>query len=64
MGPVYAGLLRAAGIEVWTIDTIRANALRVEGASGDSRKPGGTGEVGVEHAQRPAPLFVQISRDL
>ena len=42
MGSVYAGLLAAAGNEVWAIDTwrehidaIRANGLRVEGASGD-----------------------------
>jgi 2-dehydropantoate 2-reductase len=42
MGSVYAGLLGAAGNEVWAIDTwcehidaIRANGLRVEGASGD-----------------------------
>jgi 2-dehydropantoate 2-reductase len=42
MGSVYAGLLGAAGHEVWAIDTwkehvdaMRANGLRVEGASGD-----------------------------
>jgi 2-dehydropantoate 2-reductase len=42
MGSVYAGLLAAAGHEVWACDTwrehidaIRANGLRVEGASGD-----------------------------
>jgi 2-dehydropantoate 2-reductase len=42
MGSVYAGLLGAAGHEVWAIDTwrehvdaIRAAGLRVEGASGD-----------------------------
>ncbi len=42
MGSVYAGLLAAAGNEVWAIDTwrehvdaIRAKGLRVEGASGD-----------------------------
>jgi 2-dehydropantoate 2-reductase len=42
MGSVYAGLLAAAGHEVWAIDTwrehidaIRARGLRVEGASGD-----------------------------
>ena len=42
MGSVYAGLLAAAGNEVWAIDmwrdhidAIRANGLRVEGASGD-----------------------------
>ena len=42
MGSVYAGLLAAAGNEVWAIDTwkehidaIRAGGLRVEGASGD-----------------------------
>jgi 2-dehydropantoate 2-reductase len=42
MGSVYAGLLGAAGHEVWAIDTwrehidaIRAVGLRVEGASGD-----------------------------
>jgi 2-dehydropantoate 2-reductase len=42
MGSVYAGLLSAAGHEVWAIDswrehveTMRANGLRVEGASGD-----------------------------
>jgi len=42
MGSVYAGLLGAAGHEVWAIDTWRehveamlANGLRVEGASGD-----------------------------
>ena len=42
MGSVYAGLLAAAGNEVWAIDTreehiaaIRDHGLRVEGASGD-----------------------------
>ena len=42
MGSVYAGLLAAAGNEVWAVDTwqehidaIRARGLRVEGASGD-----------------------------
>ncbi len=42
MGSVYAGLLAAAGNEVWAIDrwqehvsAINANGLRVEGASGD-----------------------------
>ena len=42
MGSVYAGLLAGAGHEVWAVDswrehvdTIRANGLRVEGASGD-----------------------------
>jgi len=42
MGSVYAGLLASAGHEVWAIDrwrehidAIRANGLRVEGASGD-----------------------------
>ena len=42
MGSVYAGLLAAAGNEVWAIDTwqehidsIRERGLRVEGASGD-----------------------------
>ncbi len=42
MGSVYAGLLGAAGNEVWAVDTwerhveaIRAHGLRVEGASGD-----------------------------
>jgi 2-dehydropantoate 2-reductase len=42
MGSVYAGLLAAAGHEVWASDTwgehieaIRKNGLRVEGASGD-----------------------------
>ena len=42
MGSVYAGLLAAAGNEVWAIDTwrehidaIRTRGLRVEGASGD-----------------------------
>lgn len=42
MGSVYAGLLGAAGNDVWAIDTwhehvsaIRAGGLRVEGASGD-----------------------------
>jgi len=42
MGSVYAGLLAAAGHEVWAIDrwrehidAIRAGGLRVEGASGD-----------------------------
>jgi 2-dehydropantoate 2-reductase len=42
MGSVYAGLLAAAGHEVWAVDSwrehidaIRANGLRVEGASGD-----------------------------
>src|SRR5215475_8227877 len=42
MGSVYAGLLASAGHEVWAIDSwrehveaMRANGLRVEGASGD-----------------------------
>ena len=42
MGSVYAGLLAAAGHEVWAVDTWREhveamqkNGLRVEGASGD-----------------------------
>jgi 2-dehydropantoate 2-reductase len=42
MGSVYAGLLGAAGNDVWAVDTwephveaIRAHGLRVEGASGD-----------------------------
>ncbi len=42
MGSVYAGLLASAGHEVWAIDrwrehidAIRANGLRLEGASGD-----------------------------
>ncbi|MGI5127988.1 ketopantoate reductase family protein [Pseudonocardia sp. CA-107938] len=42
MGSVYAGLLAAAGNEVWAVDTwtehidaIRRKGLRVEGASGD-----------------------------
>jgi 2-dehydropantoate 2-reductase len=42
MGSVYAGLLGAAGHEVWAVDSwrehvvaIRAGGLRVEGASGD-----------------------------
>ena len=42
MGSVYAGLLAAAGHEVWAVDSwrahvdaMRANGLRVEGASGD-----------------------------
>lgn len=42
MGSVYAGLLGAAGHEVWAVDrweehvaAIRAHGLRVEGASGD-----------------------------
>ncbi|MBI1943124.1 MAG: 2-dehydropantoate 2-reductase [Betaproteobacteria bacterium] len=42
MGSVYAGLLASAGHEVWAIDTwqehveaMRAQGLRVEGASGD-----------------------------
>jgi 2-dehydropantoate 2-reductase len=42
MGSVYAGLLAAAGHDVWAVDTwrehidaIRATGLRVEGASGD-----------------------------
>ena len=46
MGSVYAGLLAAAGHEVWAIDrwqehidAIRAHGLRVEGASGDRRVP-------------------------
>ena len=44
MGSVYAGLLSAAGHEVWAIDrwqehveAIRARGLRVEGASGERR---------------------------
>ncbi|TAK43627.1 MAG: 2-dehydropantoate 2-reductase [Betaproteobacteria bacterium] len=46
MGSVYAGLLGAAGHEVWAIDTwrehveaMRAKGLRVEGASGDRTVP-------------------------
>ncbi len=46
MGSVYAGLLGAAGHEVWAIDTwrehveaMRAGGLRVEGASGDRTVP-------------------------
>jgi 2-dehydropantoate 2-reductase len=46
MGSVYAGLLAAAGHEVWAIDTwrehvdaMRAKGLRVEGASGDRTVP-------------------------
>jgi len=42
MGSIYAGLLAAAGNEVWAvdiwqahIDAIRKNGLRIEGASGD-----------------------------
>ena len=42
MGSVYAGLLADAGLDVWGVDTwkehvdaIRANGLRVSGASGD-----------------------------
>src|SRR5579871_756502 len=42
MGSVYAGLLGAAGNEIWAVDTdtaqveaIRADGLHVEGASGD-----------------------------
>ena len=42
MGSVYAGLFASAGHEVWAIDAwrehveaMRANGLRVEGASGD-----------------------------
>ncbi len=42
MGSVYAGLLREAGNEVWAVDlwrehieAIRAQGLRIEGASGD-----------------------------
>ncbi|MCH8998381.1 MAG: NAD(P)-binding domain-containing protein, partial [Proteobacteria bacterium] len=42
MGSVYAALLADAGNEVWAVDTwaehidaIKANGLRVEGASGD-----------------------------
>jgi 2-dehydropantoate 2-reductase len=42
MGSVYAGLLASAGHDVWAVDSwrehidaIRANGLRVEGASGD-----------------------------
>ncbi len=42
MGSVYAGLLAAAGHEVWAVDTwrehieaMKVNGLRVEGASGD-----------------------------
>ncbi|MGE5640164.1 MAG: ketopantoate reductase family protein [Clostridia bacterium] len=42
MGSVYAGLLGAAGHEVWAVDlwrehveAIRSNGLRLEGASGD-----------------------------
>ena len=42
MGSVYAGLFASAGHEVWAIDTwrehvdaMRANGLRLEGASGD-----------------------------
>ncbi len=43
MGSVYAGLLAKAGNDVWAVDVwrehveaIRANGLRVEGASGDN----------------------------
>ncbi len=46
MGSVYAGLLAAAGHEVWAIDAwrehveaMRARGLRVEGASGDRTVP-------------------------
>ncbi|TAK50607.1 MAG: 2-dehydropantoate 2-reductase [Betaproteobacteria bacterium] len=46
MGSVYAGLLGAAGHEVWAIDTwrehveaMRAGGLRVAGASGDRTVP-------------------------
>ena len=46
MGSVYAGLLGAAGHDVWAIDTwrehvaaIRERGLRVEGASGDRTVP-------------------------
>ena len=46
MGSVYAGLLGAAGNEVWAVDTwrehvdaIRERGLRVEGASGDRIVP-------------------------
>jgi 2-dehydropantoate 2-reductase len=46
MGSVYAGLLAAAGHEVWAvdvnvehIDAIRTSGLRVEGASGDRTVP-------------------------
>lgn len=46
MGSVYAGLLAAAGHEVWAIDAwrehveaMRAKGLRVEGASGDRTVP-------------------------
>ena len=46
MGSVYAGLLGAAGHEVWAIDlweehveAIRRHGLRVEGASGDRTVP-------------------------
>ena len=46
MGSVYAGLLGAAGNEVWAIDSwrehvdaIRERGLRVEGASGDRTVP-------------------------
>ena len=42
MGSVYVGLLAAAGLDVWAVDTwaehieaIRQNGLRVSGASGD-----------------------------
>ena len=42
MGSIYAGLLADAGNEVWVVDkwqdhvnAIRANGLRVEGASGN-----------------------------
>lgn len=42
MGSVYAGLMGAAGVDVWAIDTwpahidaIRSDGLRVSGASGD-----------------------------
>jgi len=46
MGSVYAGLLAAAGHDVWAIDSwrehveaMRAKGLRVEGASGDRTVP-------------------------
>jgi 2-dehydropantoate 2-reductase len=55
MGSVYAGLLGAAGHEVWAVDRWRAhldaiaeNGLRLEGASGDRTVALRTSETGAE----------------
>ena len=63
MGSVYAGLLAAAGNEVWAIDTwpehieaIRTGGLRVEGASGDRTVPLGA----TTDAAEPGPCDLVV----